>query len=177
LKRARASIGRMHDYWAPVGIIDEAIAASVDDIVHGLAAMQGGTLPCVQTRNLSEHLNSSSFSFREWPPSVVDARLGSRRAHLGERENEYRFIGFVRGFRPERRLRADLCAGRHASVEAARGARRKARQSPARKDQSSAESSQGTQARAQACALAEAPEKALGGGRSLSPLLARAARA
>src|SRR4029079_18833084 len=48
--------------------------------------MRGGTLPYAQTRNPSEHLNSSSFSFCEWPRSVLDARLGSGRAQLGERE-------------------------------------------------------------------------------------------
>jgi len=51
-----------------------------------LPPMRGGTLPYAQTRNPSEHLNSSSFSFCEWPRSVLDARLGSGRAQLGERE-------------------------------------------------------------------------------------------
>jgi hypothetical protein len=52
-KRARASIGRMHDYWAPMVIVGEAIAASVDVIVRGL--------PADARRNVAVRANKKSF--------------------------------------------------------------------------------------------------------------------
>src|SRR4029078_12618709 len=59
--------------------------------------MRGGTLPYAQTRNPSEHLNSSSFSFRERRRSVFSERLGSGRGQLEEREKMKIGLSVLRG--------------------------------------------------------------------------------